>query len=76
VIPRNDVSAKNQRDSNFKGWGASAPPSRKSPGMVGGLGGGSGGGGHLHEVLALGLGLGEGDLLGLADLLDLLGGHA
>merc|ERR1719409_2716768 len=30
----------------------------------------------LHEFLALGLGLVEGLLLGLADLLDLLGGHA
>merc|ERR1719409_360519 len=30
----------------------------------------------LHELLALGLSLGEGLLLGLTDLLDLLGGHA
>ena len=30
----------------------------------------------LHELLALGLGLDEGLLLGLTDLLDLLGGHA
>merc|ERR1712078_732870 len=30
----------------------------------------------LHELLALGLSLVEGLLLGLADLLDLLGGHA